>query len=178
MTGTLDLTKTIFEVIDTRSFSNLWFWIVLAVMWSSASRYVLGIPFDVIQRARRQGGQAMLDLEDAVRINVNRLLYIGDVAGMWLLGFITFSLTTLLILGFWYRVEFAQALVLLAAPMTIVGLLSLRVARRIAAELPENDALFSRLNRHRFWTQVIGMISIFITATYGMYHNLVVVNGF
>ena len=47
------------EIIDLRSFSNLWFWIALAVMWSSTSHWVLGIPHDMIQRAKREGGQAM-----------------------------------------------------------------------------------------------------------------------
>jgi hypothetical protein len=50
--------SNVFEVIDMRSFSSLWYWIALAVMWSSASHYVLGVPFDLVQRARRRGGQA------------------------------------------------------------------------------------------------------------------------
>lgn len=174
----MDLTSTIFDVIDSRSFSNIWFWIVLAVIWSSASHYVIGVPFDVIQRARRQGGQAMLDLEDAVRVNVNRILFVGATAGYLLLGLVTFTLTALAVLAVWYRIEFAQAVILIALPMTLVGVLSLRLARRIAAEVPTGDALFRYLHRHRFWTQVIGMVAIFITATYGMFHNLVVVNGF
>ena len=43
-------------------------WIVLAVAWSSASHWVLGVPFDMVMRARRQGGQAAADLEDLARI--------------------------------------------------------------------------------------------------------------
>lgn len=158
-----------------RSFSNLWFWIVLAVVWSSASHYVLGVPYDMIIRARRHGGQALTDLEDVVRISVNRLLYIGRVSGLWLLGFVAFVLTMLLTLAIWYKVEFAQAVVLIAFPMTLVGMMSLSTARRIEAEAPTGDALFRQLIRHRFWTQVIGMISIFVTAMYGMYKNLSVV---
>ena len=60
----MDLTDTILDVIDPRSFSSLWYWIVLAVAWSSASHWVLGVPFDVVTRARRHGGQAALDLDD------------------------------------------------------------------------------------------------------------------
>jgi len=105
-------TNALFEVIDMRSFSNLWFWIALAVVWSSVSHWVLGVPFDMIQRARKQGGQAEADLHDMVRINVNRLLYIA------------------------------------------------------------------RLSKHRVITQFIGMISIFVTAMFGMYQNLAVGPGF
>ncbi|MEP3053977.1 MAG: component of SufBCD complex, partial [Ascidiaceihabitans sp.] len=80
----MDLSETLLEIIDMRSFSNLWFWIALAVMWSTASLWVLGVPNDMIVRARRSAGQAEVDLEDLVRINCNRLLYIAQVSGLWL----------------------------------------------------------------------------------------------
>ncbi|MCX8227854.1 MAG: component of SufBCD complex, partial [Sulfitobacter sp.] len=95
----MDLYQTILEVIDMRSFSNLWFWIALAVVWSTASHWVLGVPYDMVLRARRQGEQAQIDLEDMVRINVNRLLYITQVSGTWILGFTCFFLTMLFTLA-------------------------------------------------------------------------------
>lgn len=168
----MDWYATIFELIDMRSFSNLWFWIVLAVLWSTASHWVLGVPFDMVLRARRQGGQAEIDLEDLVRINVNRLLYIGQVSGLWLLGFVCFGLTTLALLGFLYAVEFAQALFLLAFPMSLVGAMSLSTARLIRAEKASGAQLRKRLARHRVYTQIIGMVSIFVTAIWGMYQNI------
>ena len=68
--------ETIFELIDMRSFSNLWYWIALAIMWSTLSHRVLGVPFDMVQRARKYGGQSAQDLDDMVRINVNRLFFV------------------------------------------------------------------------------------------------------
>ena len=174
----MNWTNSLFEVIDMRSFSNLWFWIALAVVWSSVSHWVLGVPFDMIQRARKQGGQAEIDLHDMVRINVNRLLYIGSVSGLVLLAFLSFLLTSLAILAFWYDVEFAQAIFLLAFPMTIVGALSMSTANIIARDQPEGEALYARLSKHRVITQFIGMISIFVTAMFGMYQNLAVGSGF
>ncbi|MEN8891562.1 component of SufBCD complex [Planktotalea arctica] len=168
----MDLTDALFELIDMRSFSNLWFWIALAVMWSSASHYVLGVPYDLVLRARRSGGEAVNDMEDLVRINVNRLLYIGRMSGLWLAGITCFMLTCLGLLGFIYWVEFAQALFLLLAPMTVVGLLSLNTARLIQIESASGDALYKRLFRHRITVQLIGMVSIFVTAMWGMYTNL------
>jgi hypothetical protein len=171
-------TQTVFEVIDMRSFSNLWFWIALAVVWSSASHWVLGVPFDLVQRAARVGGQAEADLEDLVRINVARLLYIGRVSGLWLLGFVCFVLTALGVLGFWYGIEFAQAVVLIAAPMSVVGALSLSTAHLIETTAPKGIELRRRLVRHRIWTQFIGMISILVTAMWGMFQNMASVPGF
>ena len=103
-----------------RSFSNLWYWIALAVLWSSASHWVIGVPFDMVMRARRKGGQAVEDLDMMVAINVSRLLYIAETAGVWLIGMSAFLLSTLAVLAFWYQVEFAQAVIFLLAPMTLV----------------------------------------------------------
>lgn len=168
----MDWYQTLFELIDMRSFSNLWFWIVLAVVWSSASHWVLGVPFDMVLRARRHGGQAETDLQDMVRVNVNRLLYISRISGLWILGFTCFALTMLAMLGFFYAFEFAQALFLLAFPMSLVGLLSLSTARLIASEDCTGERLRKRLTRHRLYTQLIGMVSIFVTAMWGMYQNV------
>lgn len=164
----------VFEVIDMRSFSNLWYWIGLAVIWSTVSHWVIGVPYDVVQRARNKGGQAEVDLEDLVRINCNRLLYIGRVSGLWILMFGCAAITALFILGFWYDVEFAQALFLLVLPLSLIGLLSMSTARLITDEGSSGDLLQKRLIRHRIYTQFIGMMSVFVTAMWGMFQNLAV----
>ncbi|ABG32280.1 component of SufBCD complex [Roseobacter denitrificans] len=168
----MDLYSSIFELIDMRSFSNLWFWIALAVLWSTASHWVLGVPFDMVLRARRNGGQAEQDLEDLVRINTNRLLFISTVSGLWMLALGCFILTALLLTGFVYGLEIAQALFLLGFPMSLVGLLSLSTARLIRDEDATGEHLRRRLSRHRLYVQMIGVVSIFVTALWGMYQNL------
>ena len=159
------------EVIDFRSFSNLWFWIALAVLWSSTSHWVMGVPHDMIYRARRLGGQASQDLEDLARIYAARVLHVVDTALPALVGLGCFWLTALGVLAFYYDVEFAQALFLLSAPMTLVVWHSIRTARRVASAAQSGDALYHCLMWHRRVTQVIGMVSIFITALYGMWQN-------
>lgn len=173
----MDWSKALFQVIDLRSFSSLWYWIVVAVTWSSISHYVLGVPYDLITRARRRGGSDMVDLTDLVRINVNRLLHISQSAGMILTAFICFLLTFLGLLGFYYKIELAEAIFLLAFPLSAVGAVTLSTARLIRATEPEGEQLIATLHRHRLWTQIIGMIAIFVTAMYGMYQNLDVVRG-
>lgn len=168
----MDWYSKVFELIDMRSFSNLWYWIALAVLWSSASHWVIGVPFDMVVRARRKGGQAVEDLDMMVTINVNRLLYIAETAGLWLTGISTFLLSTLAVLAFWYNVEFAQAVIFLLAPMVLVFQLSLRTARRIAADGVAGPALWRRLMMHRMAVQGIGVVSIFVTSLYGMWQNM------
>ena len=168
----LDIFDTVFEVIDMRSFSNLWYWIGLAVVWSSTSHWVLGIPHDMIQRARREGGEAMADVEDLARINVGRLLSVIDKGALAVVGLGFFWLTVLGVLAFYYNMEFAQALFLIAAPMSVVIWLSVRASRKIAAGENLGAALCRRLTIHRRWTQGVGMLAIFVTGMYGTYQNL------
>ncbi|SFI81378.1 component of SufBCD complex [Celeribacter neptunius] len=169
----MDIYQTLFEVIDTRSFSNMWYWIALAVVWSTASHFVLGVPFDLALRAKRQGGERMTDLEDLVRINIGRLLNIAEVSGLMLTALAGAVITILGMTGFVYGVELAQALFLIGFPMLLVGALNIRTARKIATEAPKGEFLVSELRRHRFYVQFIGLISIFVTAMWGMYQNIV-----
>ena len=166
----MDFYETIFELIDLRSFSNLWFWIMLAVFWSTASHFVIGVPFDMVARAARYGGQTVDDVMDLVRINSNRLIYIADMAGSWLVGLTFFLLVTLGVLGFQYSIEFCQALFLLFTPLSLVFAMSIRTARKIKGL--DFEQTRAGLRRHRILTQVIGMISILITSMWGMYINI------
>lgn len=168
----MELFDTVFEVIDMRSFSNLWYWIALAVLWSSTSHWVLGVPHDMIQRARREDGQAQQDVEDLVRINASRLLDIIDRGALVVIGLAFFWLSVLAVLGFYYDIEFAAAIFLLLAPLSLVVWLSVRVCRRIMAGENTGALLNRRLMVHRRWTQVIGMMAIFVTAMYGTWQNI------
>jgi hypothetical protein len=159
-------------MIDLRSFSNLWYWIMLAILWSTTSHWVLGVPYDMIWRAERRRGRFEEDLRDMVRINATRLVALADGAGDLLPAAVFFVLTVLVLLGFAYGVEFAQAVVLMLAPLSLVMALSLRAARRALAVLPETPPLYRLLWRHRLACQAIGVVSIFVTAMWGMWQNL------
>jgi len=172
----VEWSEALFDTISMRSFSNVWYWIAIIVLWSSMSHWVLGVPFDLIMRAKRKGGEAEQDLIDVVRVNVNRVLSIGQTAGSWLLAIVCFAITSLALLGILYGIELAQAILLMVIPFCGVGILSLYTARKIESDATDVQVLYKMLSTHRLWTQVIGMIAIFITAMYGMYHNLEVPN--
>ncbi len=168
----LDWYSSIFELIDMRSFSNLWFWIVLAVTWSSASHWTMGVPYDMVVRARRVGGQLEIDLLDIVRINTNRMLYYVEASGMVMLAMACFVFTALATLGFYYWVEFAQAVFLLLFPLVIVTFINIFHARRLRRHELTLERVSKTLSRCRLYTQIIGMISILVTSMWGMYQNL------
>ncbi len=159
----------LFALIDMRSFTSIWFWFVLAVTWSTASHFTLGVPYDLVARARRKGGQAAADAETLAHIQVRRRMAVVRSLGHWLVAFWAAVLTVLMMLGFGYGVELAQALFLLGFPLSLTGFLGLRAAAWIEAHDARGEVLWKRLARLRFWTQVIGMIAIFVTAMWGMW---------
>lgn len=178
----MSVTETIFNLIDMRSFRSLWYWIALAACWSMASHWVLGVPFDMVLRVRRKradagaGDEAGAQLVDMTRLHVARLLRFGRQGGIALAMVAGFALTSLALLGFQYRVEFAQAIFLILAPMTLVAVLSLRAAHRLEAPLAAGTlppaALARALIRHRLKVQGVGMLAITVTAFWGMLQNL------
>ena len=168
----MNLLTLLAQMIDMRSFSSLWFWLAVAVYWSLSSYWVLGVPIDLIHRAHAMGGEAVGDLEAMVRINSQRMLHYARSGQAVLIGIVAFILTVLGLLGVAYRIELAQALLFFFVPAIVQGLLAIRAARRIEAGEGQGEALFRRLFRHRITTQAMGVVAIFVTGLYGMYHNL------
>ncbi len=169
----MDWYALVFELIDMRSFSNLWYWIALAVFWSTTSHWIIGVPFDLVQRAMKHE-EAQADLEILVGIHVRRIVYISAWAGLWLLAIGFFMLTTLAVTGFYYHFEFSQAVSFIAFPMSIVALMSASTAHRIETNAIKGEELRKQLKRLRFYIQCLGMASIFTTSIFGMFANLVI----
>lgn len=175
MTSGPDLSEIynlIIRFINFRSFSSLWYWIVVMVTWSVLTNWVMGIPYDMISRARRHGGQAQIDFEDMVRVNVNRILHLLGRSSVLLTAFFSFILTTLALLGFYYQYEFAQAIFMLAMPTSIVLLMTVKKAKKLQANNYTGDILRKQITGLRFWIQVIGVFALIFTAMWGMFYNM------
>ncbi|HHY03009.1 MAG TPA: hypothetical protein GX686_09110, partial [Paracoccus sp.] len=41
-------------VLDTRSFASMWYWLLLAIAWSRATRGAPGIPPELVRANRRK----------------------------------------------------------------------------------------------------------------------------
>ncbi len=167
----MDFFGIVLEVIDTRSFTSIWYWLAVAAAWSAATRRVLGVPWDLLERARRDE-DAAADMQDLARVTVNRLLRAAGSAGAVLLGVASGILTLLAVIGFAYGAEFAQAVFLLLAPLSACALLTVRAARGIAAHSASGADLRTRLARLRWQIQGVAVVAIFVSAAYGMLWSL------
>lgn len=155
-----------------RSFSNLWYWITVAGIWAVVGQRVLGVPYDMVIRARNQGGAAAQDLMEITRINVLRRIEIKENAGLFLWAAAAFVVALLIGLGVGYRFELAQAVLLVALPLMVVFGLSLNAAQNIKDTDPDAETLCQMLTAHKRKVQIIAFVALFLTSVWGVYVNL------
>ena len=166
----LDLLDLVTEVIDLRSFSNLWYWIVLAILWSSMSHWTIGVPYHLVTQARRGDARAAEDMGVLARMNADRIAQYFETSGLMATAFASFLLSGLAVIGWVYGVEFCQAIFLLLCPSTLVVGLGVRTAAKLRAEGFRDVP--GALRRHRTIVQAMGVVFIFLTAFWGMYQNV------
>lgn len=163
---------SILDMIDLRSFSNVWYWIFLGVTWSRVLTAPMGIPVDILREARSGRAAAQDRLAAVAEVMLERHLALLNSLGPVLTGLWAFVLSALVVLSVGYGVEFAQALLLLAAPLALARTLMSRTARRLARDQVSVDALPRILTRLRRQLQAVALAAVFFSAVWGMYHNL------
>lgn len=168
----MDWTDGIVRIIELNTFSNIWYWLIVIGTWSVVSNWLIGVPFDMLFRARRLGAAELADLEGLVDIHVRRIVAYHHGLGPWLIGLLSFVLSAVGFAGFYYGLELGQGLFILGAPLCLVGAINVRLALQLAQTPLAGKDLVHRLFRVRLWTQVIAMITMFFTAMYGMYFSL------
>jgi len=123
-------------LLGSRSFSSIWFWLVLIGTWSMVGRSVLGVPTEVLSRAHQAQGQgdgqgtAVITLLDWLSLILPRW-QLGAREGAVFLGVTSFLITSLAVLGFGFGLEMAQALTLLLVPFWALFWMRVRLARRL-----------------------------------------------
>lgn len=167
----MTLTDLLRETISWRSFPSLWYWLVLIALWWLTGRRVLGVPFDLVVRARRDPNAAQ-ELDTVTHIFAGRILRRMEHFGPLIVAAATALLVTLMLSATWYGGELAQALLFVAVPLIAIRALEWRVAGQITALGEHGETLQTRLIRLRLAFQVITLIAIPAAVLYGMYHNL------
>ena len=164
--------ESVFDVIDLRSFSSVWYWIVVVSVWSGASHFTLGVPYDMVRRARGDHACARRDMERLAEIHARRRLGLAAEAGPIGIAVLSAFVTALAVLGFLYDLELAQAILLIVAPLLGLWFLDQRTARAIVERRLSGADLARRLRRLRWRNWTVGLLAILATSIWGMWWNL------
>jgi len=160
------VTDTIWTLIGTGSFSNIWFWVFLGILWSHVMQAPMGVPVDLVRRAQAGDGAAADDLRALTGVRLAEAQRLAAMAP-WRAGAWSFVLALLAGLGVGYGVELALAALALAAPLALVRWVEARAARAMA-EVPDMPALIRAHTALRRKVQGIGIAAVFLTSVFGM----------
>ena len=147
------------ETLAAASFQSIWYWVLHAVVWTLACYRTLGVPLDMLHRARRSP-------EIAGRVDVlaglasARIGAAHDAAGVPLAAISAFLLTSLALIGFGLGIEVAQASFLLLAPLAVIGYSKLRLALAVRRRRLGGSELVLALARRRVWHQFIAVLAM------------------
>lgn len=170
------------HLLASRSFTSIWFWLMLALVWSLVGRNIAGVPDQVVRAARRGDEGAAVRLLDWLSLTLpERIAHPGEWAVMVAVG--AFALSSLAVLGFGFGLEMAQALAMLLIPLGLVALLRQRLARQLRAILtraaagasPDDSAAQAarRITRHRWLSLALSVLTLVGAAFYGALHTVI-----
>lgn len=180
--------------LDSRSFGTVWYWLVVIGTWSLTGRSVIGVPTEILSRARA----ALAEGQGNAPVVLHLLDWLSLVLPRWrlerregavFLAATGFALTSLAIMGIRYDLELALASFLLLFPFAILSWMRVALARRLmpvleAAEQgaqPIPDAAAEAVRRmviHRRLVTVLSMAAVAVTALWGALWSVIHPYGF
>jgi hypothetical protein len=164
------------RLLNSDSFDSFWYWLIIAVSWSRATHFMLGVGLHDVRDALRNGGTDMSDVEMLIHINARKLTRAMDRYGVWLTAVGTFLIAGIATLGFRFDIELMQASTFLFASLTLGSLVSLRFAYRVIKDDLQGKALCDGFSRFRTIKQFVGIASIFVISFYAAYF-IVILRG-
>ncbi len=162
------MTQEIFiELFRTKSFDNIWYWLLLAVSWSLVTHWTMGVGNQDAREARDKGGKYLSNFETLVGIYCDRTREGVEKYGPSVVLVMTFVLAMFATLGFWFWILFAQAMFLLLFPLCLTVLASVFFANRQVRNPLAGQELIKRYRRLRLLKQTIGVFAICTTSFWG-----------
>ncbi len=158
-----------FVLLDFKSFYSVWYWVLTVILWTAVCHRTLGVPHDMVLRARRVP-EVAARVETLARLHAGRTAGLFDAAGVQVAALVGFGLAGLAALGFWSGLEAAKAAFMLAGPLALVLAGEVRLARRLRAERLSGAALLRQLARRRSVNQGIAALAMLGAAVAAVGH--------
>jgi hypothetical protein len=164
----LTMTREIFlDLFQTKSFDDIWYWLLLAVSWSLTTYWTMGVGNHDAREAQEKGGKYLSNFETLVGIYCERVEDGIVRYGPSVVLVVSFVLATLATLGFWFWILFAQAMFILTFPLCLTTLVSIVFASRQARAPEEGKKLLKRYRKLRLLKQTIGVFAIATASFWG-----------
>lgn len=161
---------TILDALGISSFETVWYWVLHVLVWTLVTHRTLGVPYDMILRARRL--PEVLDRVEALSLifseRATALCRRVGVAAALVGGFV---LSGLFALGFLSGLVLAQAAFLLLFPLAVIVYSTMTAALRIERRQFRGTVLLQVLARRHFWHQIVAVAALFAALSVAMFHH-------
>ena len=159
--------EPLFQFLAAASFQSLWYWVLHVVVWTLACYRTLGVPHDMLFRARRQP-EVALRVDELAHLACARVGGIYDALGVPLAAVAGFLLAGVFALGFPSGIETAQAAFAIMLPFMVITYSKLRLALAVRRKRMAGPELVLALARRRIWHQFIAVAAMLGSAGLAM----------
>jgi hypothetical protein len=154
---------SLLRIIASAGFDSLWYWVLHVVVWTLVCYRTLGVPHDMLLRARHDPAVAER-IALLAGLSAERIAGIHDLAGTAVAALAGFVLAALAALGFLTGLEGAQAAFVLLLPLAAITYSKLRLAVFLRGRKTPILHLVVMLSRRRFWHQTIAVAAMLAAA--------------
>lgn len=154
------------QALIAPSFQSPWYWALHVVVWTFVCLRTLGVPYDMLLRARRVP-EVAARVDVLARLSADRIAGAADAAGGAMAAGAGFVIAGLAGLGFASGIEAAQAVFFLVAPLCAVGYSSVRLALWIRRSRLAGPRLVLALSWRRVCHQAIAIVAMLAAVAAG-----------
>jgi hypothetical protein len=157
----------VFQFFAAASFQSLWYWTLHVVVWTLACYRTLGVPHDMLLRARRQP-EVAARVDELAHLACERVGGIYDTLGVPLAALAGFLLAGVFAMGFLSGIETAQAAFAIMLPLAVITYSKLRLALAVRRKRMVGPELVLALARRRVWHQFFAVLAMLGAAALAM----------
>ena len=161
------------KFLNANSFNNVWFWVLVSIIWLKSINFTFGVTISQIQKAQISGGSALIDIETIILINSRRRIEYINRFGLWIISIGMFLLSATATLGFWFSYELMQASTFLLIKLYYSYFSSLSLASKIKTKKLIGTDLCKAYLRCKNQKQFFGLLIILFISFFSSYYSII-----
>ena len=161
------------KFLNANSFNNVWFWVLVSIIWVTIINFTFGVTISQIQKAQISGGSALIDIETIILINSRRRIEYINRFGLWIISIGMFLLSATATLGFWFSYELMQASTFLLVKLYYSYFSSLSLASKIKTKKLIGTDLCKAYLRCKNQKQFFGLLIILFISFFSSYYSII-----
>ena len=161
------------KFLNANSFNNVWFWVLVSIIWVTIINFTFGVTISQIQKAQLSGGTALIDIETIILINSRRRTEYIDEFGLWIISIGMFLLSASATLGFWFSYEFMQASTFLLILLYYSYISTLRLASKIKTKKLSGNDLCTACLLYTSDAAFFGLLIILFISFFSSYYSII-----